>query len=205
MAMSCDPVIDDTAPSQLEQASGPCAAVVAITSLALIRPFFLKLRRSIMRQSRFPLFLFLAFGVLQASCSGMNVEDKKDEKQKEPGSPVKPEHVKKTDSGLKYADLKTGDGAEAKAGKTVRVHYTGWLKNGKKFDSSLDSNEPFEFELGARSVIKGWDEGVAGMKVGGKRKLYIPPELGYGKRGTPDGAIPPNADLIFEVELLAVK
>jgi len=109
-----------------------------------------------------------------------------------------------TKSGLKYEDLKVGTGAAAKKGDTVRVHYTGWLARGsKKFDSSRDSGEPFEFELGAGKVIKGWDEGVAGMKVGGKRKLTIPPELGYGARGA-GRVIPPNSTLVFEVELLAV-
>ena len=107
-----------------------------------------------------------------------------------------------TASGLKYVDLVTGTGAEAKAGMSVSVHYTGWLTNGTKFDSSKDSGTPFNFRLGAGQVIKGWDEGVAGMKVGGKRKLTIPSELGYGTRGA--GAdIPPNAVLIFEVELLS--
>jgi FKBP-type peptidyl-prolyl cis-trans isomerase FkpA len=111
-----------------------------------------------------------------------------------------------TATGLKYEDLKVGDGDEAKAGDTVSVHYTGWLaSNGSKFDSSLDRNEPFEFELGAGKVIKGWDEGVAGMKVGGKRKLKIPSKLGYGSRGAPGGKIPPNSDLVFEVELLKIK
>ena len=109
-----------------------------------------------------------------------------------------------TKSGLKYEDLKEGTGAEAKAGNMVEVHYTGTLKDGKKFDSSLDRNESFKFKLGAGMVIKGWDEGVAGMKVGGKRKLIIPPELGYGARGA-GGVIPPNAELTFEVELLGVK
>jgi FKBP-type peptidyl-prolyl cis-trans isomerase len=110
-----------------------------------------------------------------------------------------------TKSGLKYFDVKVGDGAAAKSGDTVEVHYTGWLKsNGKKFDSSVDRNKPFSFPLGAGKVIKGWDEGVAGMKVGGKRKLYIPPELGYGKDGFGD-VIPANADLVFEVELLKIK
>jgi FKBP-type peptidyl-prolyl cis-trans isomerase len=108
-----------------------------------------------------------------------------------------------TKSGLKYEDLKEGTGDEAKAGNTVEVHYTGWLKDGKKFDSSLDRKEPFSFKLGAGKVIKGWDEGVAGMKVGGKRKLTIPPELGYGARGA-GNVIPPNAELTFEVELLKV-
>ena len=106
--------------------------------------------------------------------------------------------------GLKYTDDQVGTGAEAVAGKTVSVHYTGWLTNGQKFDSSRDRGQPFSFPLGAGRVIKGWDEGVAGMKVGGKRTLTIPPELGYGARGAP-GAIPPNATLKFEVELLDVK
>jgi FKBP-type peptidyl-prolyl cis-trans isomerase len=108
-----------------------------------------------------------------------------------------------TPSGLKYWDLKEGTGAVAKAGDKVKVHYTGWLTNGRKFDSSVDRGEPFEFRLGAGQVIKGWDEGVAGMKVGGKRQLRIPPELGYGPRGA-GGVIPPNATLIFDVELLGV-
>ena len=105
---------------------------------------------------------------------------------------------------LKIEELQPGAGAEAVAGKTVEVHYTGWLTDGKKFDSSLDRGRPFAFRLGARQVIAGWDQGVAGMKVGGKRKLTIPPHLGYGTRGHP-GAIPANATLVFEVELLAVK
>ena len=114
-----------------------------------------------------------------------------------------------TPSGLQYEDELIGGGPEAKAGQDVRVHYTGWLwengKPGAKFDSSRDRNDPFEFSLGAGMVIRGWDEGVAGMKVGGKRTLLIPPGLGYGARGTPGGPIPPNATLKFEVELLGVS
>jgi FKBP-type peptidyl-prolyl cis-trans isomerase FkpA len=110
-------------------------------------------------------------------------------------------------SGLQYIDTQVGTGATAKAGQEVSVHYTGWLFNdgaqGGKFDSSKDRNQPFEFDLGAGMVIKGWDEGVAGMQVGGKRTLIIPAALGYGARGA-GGAIPPNATLKFDVELLAV-
>ena len=112
-----------------------------------------------------------------------------------------------TASGLQYDDTTLGTGAEAKAGAHVSVHYTGWLFNdgvkGAKFDSSKDRGDPFSFPLGAGHVIKGWDEGVQGMKIGGARTLVIPPELGYGARGA-GGAIPPNATLMFDVELLAV-
>ncbi|MGD0110892.1 MAG: FKBP-type peptidyl-prolyl cis-trans isomerase [Armatimonadota bacterium] len=109
----------------------------------------------------------------------------------------------KTPSGLEYIDVKTGDGAPAQAGQTVTVHYTGWLVNGQKFDSSLDRNQPFAFSLGARQVIPGWDEGVAGMKPNGVRKLIVPPALGYGSRGV--GPIPANSTLIFEVQLLKAQ
>jgi FKBP-type peptidyl-prolyl cis-trans isomerase len=105
---------------------------------------------------------------------------------------------------LQSQDLVVGTGAEAATGRGVRVHYTGWLVDGKKFDSSLDRGDPFAFTLGAGQVIKGWDRGVVGMKVGGKRKLTIPPDLAYGERGFP-GAIPPGATLVFEIELLAVE
>ncbi len=112
-----------------------------------------------------------------------------------------------TPSGLQYEDTSVGSGEEARAGRPVQVHYTGWLFNdgvqGAKFDSSKDRGQPFEFPLGAGMVIKGWDEGVQGMKVGGTRRLVIPPQLGYGARGA-GGVIPPNATLLFEVDLLAV-
>ena len=115
----------------------------------------------------------------------------------------------KTESGLQYQDLVVGTGAEASAGHQVTVHYTGWLQNsdgsaGTKFDSSVDRGQPFIFPLGAGRVIRGWDEGVAGMKIGGKRRLIIPAALGYGSRGA-GGVIPPNATLIFDVELLGVQ
>jgi FKBP-type peptidyl-prolyl cis-trans isomerase FkpA len=109
-----------------------------------------------------------------------------------------------TPSGLTYTDEAVGNGTEAQAGKTVFVHYTGWLTDGKKFDSSKDRGQPFSFPLGQGRVIKGWDEGVAGMKVGGKRRLTIPSNLGYGPAGA-GGVIPPNATLVFEVELLDVR
>jgi FKBP-type peptidyl-prolyl cis-trans isomerase FkpA len=126
-----------------------------------------------------------------------------------------PEGTPMADSGIKelqIVDTSVGSGAEARPGRPVRVHYTGWLfdaskadKRGEKFDSSKDHGEPFDFNLGAQEVIPGWDQGVAGMKVGGKRVLTIPPHLGYGPRGTPGGPIPPNATLVFEVELVDVK
>jgi FKBP-type peptidyl-prolyl cis-trans isomerase FkpA len=110
----------------------------------------------------------------------------------------------RTSTGLRYQDVTVGAGDEATAGRTAVVHYTGWLPDGKKFDSSRDRGEPFSFPLGAGQVIPGWDQGVAGMKVGGRRKLVIPSELGYGAQGAPPD-IPPNSTLIFDVELLGVQ
>jgi len=110
----------------------------------------------------------------------------------------------KTSSGLEYIEVEVGTGAQAEAGKTVAVHYTGKLQNGKVFDSSISRGEPIEFPLGKGRVIKGWDEGIALMKVGGKAQLIIPPDLGYGDRGA-GGVIPPNAILVFDVELVSVK
>lgn len=118
-------------------------------------------------------------------------------------SKVDSKDVKTTESGLKYAILKPGDGPAVKKHSQVKVHYTGWLANGEKFDSSVDRMRPFELTVGAGRVIKGWDEGVRGMKVGGVRKLTIPSNLGYGARGA-GGVIPPNATLVFEVELLKI-
>jgi len=116
----------------------------------------------------------------------------------------------KTQSGLQYQDAQAGTGPSPRTGQTCVMHYTGWLltpdgKRGKKFDSSVDRGQPFPFKIGVGQVIKGWDEGVMSMKVGGKRTLIIPANLGYGSGGTPDGTIPPNATLIFDVELLKVQ
>ena len=108
-----------------------------------------------------------------------------------------------SDSELIIEDIQVGDGDEAVQGQQITVHYTGWLTDGTKFDSSKDRNDPFKFKLGAGMVIKGWDQGFAGMKIGGSRKLTIPPEMGYGSRGA-GGVIPPNATLVFDVELLGV-
>ncbi|HVI30304.1 FKBP-type peptidyl-prolyl cis-trans isomerase [Hansschlegelia sp.] len=123
-------------------------------------------------------------------------------------APAAAQQTTTTASGLKIQETQVGSGAAAKAGNAVTVHYTGWLdeggQKGKKFDSSVDRGQPFTFRLGVGNVIPGWDEGVAGMKVGGKRTLIIPPELGYGAQGA-GGVIPPNATLIFDVELLDAK
>jgi FKBP-type peptidyl-prolyl cis-trans isomerase FkpA len=150
-----------------------------------------------MRKALLVAFVALTgFAILQMS----NLQSRAQDKDKD-----KPEEkVIKTPSGLQYVELKVGDGAEAKKGDNVEVHYTGWLKDGKKFDSSVDRKEPFVFKLGNGDVIKGWDEGVAGMKVGGKRKLIIPFELAYGEKGRPP-TIPAKAELTFEVELLKIK
>jgi peptidylprolyl isomerase len=141
----------------------------------------------------FALALALAASPLFAADSPAAEPSKKDSK------------IVKTDSGLQYEILKEGKGASPKAGDLVKVHYVGTFADGKKFDSSRDAGRPFEFPIGKSRVIKGWDEGVLTMKVGETRKLIIPPDLGYGAGGTPDGAIPPNATLIFEVELLGIN
>ena len=117
---------------------------------------------------------------------------------------VDPAALTSTPSGLRYQDLSAGQGTEATEGKNAVVHYTGWLTDGKKFDSSRDRGEPFAFRIGGGQVIAGWDEGVAGMKVGGRRKLVIPASLGYGQGGAPP-VIPPGATLVFDVELLEVQ
>jgi FKBP-type peptidyl-prolyl cis-trans isomerase len=117
---------------------------------------------------------------------------------------VNPDAMTKTPSGLRYQDVSKGDGTEATAGRNASVHYTGWLANGEMFDGSRVRNQPFNFTLGAGQVIAGWDEGVAGMRVGGRRKLVIPPNLGYGTAGAPPD-IPPDATLVFDIELLEVR
>jgi len=141
---------------------------------------------------------FFAYNSLRASRQASTTTNQ--------GPPPLPAGVQTTTttSGLQYQDISVGSGAEAKSGDNVSVHYTGWLTDGTKFDSSVDRNQPFQFKLGAGNVIKGWDEGVAGMKVGGKRRLTIPPDLGYGAQGSPP-VIPANATLIFDVELLGIN
>ena len=157
--------------------------------------------------ARTKLRILLAAATLIASSwvpARLLAQDKPTEKKEKPAMD-KPEGKEVvTSSGLKYVDQKVGDGDEAKSGDTVTVNYTGWLTDGKKFDSSVDRNQPFTFRLGASQVIEGWDKGVAGMKVGGKRKLTIPPGLAYGNRAV-GGVIPPNSTLVFEVELLGLK
>jgi FKBP-type peptidyl-prolyl cis-trans isomerase len=119
-------------------------------------------------------------------------------------APLPPPRVVTTASGLKYEDLKPGDGPAAKAGDRIETHYAFWLRGGQQIENSRDRGQPFRFQLGAGQVIKGWDEGIAGMKVGGKRRLHIPAKLAYGEAGA-GGVIPPSSDLIFDVELLAIQ
>jgi len=161
-----------------------------------------------MKHGFLALCVILAFGTV--AC-------KKDGTAEPASQPVKPtaaakveapepakEGLVKTASGLQYEEIVVGQGATPQAGQKVKVHYTGWLTNGTKFDSSVDRGQPFMFTVGRGQVIKGWDEGLLTMKIGGKRKLTIPPELGYGARGA-GGVIPPNSTLIFDVELLGVE
>ncbi len=138
------------------------------------------------------LLVVVLLGTLTA-CGGSNVEVEVEEE------------VITTESGLQYVDLEVGEGQPPRVGDTVSVHYTGWLEDGTKFDSSVDRGQPFEFPIGQGRVIRGWDEGVASMRVGGTRRLIIPSELAYGEAGAGGGLIPPNATLIFEVELLEIK
>jgi FKBP-type peptidyl-prolyl cis-trans isomerase FkpA len=149
-----------------------------------------------MKMNRFAsvLVVALSFVVLWSGCSPSD--------QPKQSTPASKPAANVTE--LKIEDSKVGDGAVAEAGKSVTVHYTGWLTDGTKFDSSKDHGQPFTFQLGAGQVIKGWDQGVAGMKVGGVRKLTIPSNLAYGENGA-GGVIPPNATLVFEVELLGVN
>jgi FKBP-type peptidyl-prolyl cis-trans isomerase len=162
----------------------------------------LKIERSLMKLIFALILILIAFLAVAYGCG-------KSENSSAPssGSPSSPAKVNgqptTTASGLQYWDIVVGTGATATPGSMVRVHYSGFLTSGAKFDSSRDRGEPFSFPLGAGQVIKGWDEGVAGMKVGGQRQLRIPPNLGYGTAGA-GGAIPPNATLIFDVELLGV-
>lgn len=157
------------------------------------------------------LTLLLVCSMVAVGCSESEEKEAKPEEQKQQDVTEQEETALDTittESGLMYIELEAGEGAEAQAGMTVAMHYTGWLKTeegekGTKFDSSRDRNQPFQFKLGAGMVIKGWDEGIAGMKEGGQRRLIIPSALGYGARGA-GNVIPPNADLIFDVEFLNV-
>jgi peptidylprolyl isomerase len=143
--------------------------------------------------------LLLVAAIVIPACAQKETTPAAGVKQAPPGGTA----VVKTSSGLTYVDIVSGNGPEPSPGKPVKVHYTGWLENGTKFDSSVDRGQPFIFAIGAGEVIPGWDEGVKTMRVGGKRKLIVPPQLGYGAGGA-GNVIPPNATLIFEVELLDV-
>ena len=150
-----------------------------------------------------------AVGVLLAACGDGSTKTTKQRTSTTPNTPAAATDLQggervTTPSGLQYEDVVVGTGPSPKTGQTVVVHYTGTLQDGKKFDSSRDRNQPFSFQIGTGQVIRGWDEGVATMKVGGRRKLIIPPDLAYGERGA-GGVIPPNATLIFDVELLELR
>jgi FKBP-type peptidyl-prolyl cis-trans isomerase FkpA len=158
-----------------------------------------KLESQLGEQLMFKSMCVIAFLALAATISFSQSKSDNSAPTKVTGAPTK------LPDGLEYWDIKVGTGATAKEGQSASVHYTGWLTNGKKFDSSVDRGQPFTVNpLGSAPVIKGWNEGIIGMKVGGKRQLRIPPDLAYGQRGYP-GVIPPNATLIFDVELLSVK
>ena len=150
-------------------------------------------------------WLFLTAVIFALGCNGKGENNPKPEETKKVDDKTEAGKEVTTASGLKYIDLEMGDGESPQKGQIVEVHYTGWLTDETKFDSSRDRNQTFKFPLGRGRVIKGWDEGVATMKVGGKRKLIIPSELGYGARGAGGGKIPPGATLIFEVELIGFK
>jgi FKBP-type peptidyl-prolyl cis-trans isomerase FkpA len=159
---------------------------------------FLPLEKPMPHKAALILFLALSVALLAQTKKPASPGKKADGPTAVSGKPTT------TPSGLQYWDIKKGSGKLAEKGKKVSVHYTGWLTDGKEFDSSRDVGEPIQFELGSGQVIKGWDEGIAGMKVGGKRQLRIPPALGYGPRGF-GSTIPPNATLVFDVELMDVK
>ncbi|HNI58386.1 MAG TPA: FKBP-type peptidyl-prolyl cis-trans isomerase [Pseudomonadota bacterium] len=151
-----------------------------------------------------PLFALPVLGLVGIAVAQPAAPAQKPSQSPAPAAAPQGAQMVTTKSGLKYIDQQVGTGPVPQVGKTVRVHYTGKLANGQKFDSSVDRGEPFEFQIGVGQVIKGWDEGVLSMKVGGKRTLIIPASLGYGARGV-GGVIPPNAELHFDVELLGVK